>query len=575
MGRRRAHRWLLLFWAVVAICAGCASVPSSGGFEVGEEGQRDAIQDPDTSLRLPGPKPGATVEDIVRNFAEAMYSYEAGYIAARQFLTESAAATWDPSIIEISRYKIDVNLEKLKLTYTVTGKVVDNVYFDVPDEEREIAVAPTLVDGELRITNPPDGMVMSELDFDREFARYNRYFWDPSYEFLVPDPVYLPTGNSSKIQTLLANALLDGPSESLEPGVRTAFPQGTTLSGNTAPIDKSTSIASVDLSDDAAQATSGERKQMAAQLAWTLSEVAGVVGVEATAGGSLLYQDDPMRRESFANVDASELAGVPNAPLYGVTSNGLEMLDFEEEEPSPVPGALGTMSDLADVAVDPRSEQAAVVDRAGEQVLMAGLEEGSESRAIYAGTAVSSLAWDPMGVIWALDADDGSTRVVAMTPQGENVPVEITGLDEQQVESLAVSPDGTRLALVIDGVAEIRTIVRANGVSGPIEALHPRAVRESVADVAWYDGTSLAMLRDVAGQPPQPVVAGLTRESWQFEPDWEEFEPLDEEVTSIAASSVQAGRTVIVASDDGSVYELSDDGSVRELPSMVDPSYPG
>ena len=69
---------------------------------------------------------------------------------------------------------------------------------------------------EWRITDPPDGLVILEPDFQRLYEEVAAYFLDPTGQRLVPDPRYLITGEAQP--TALVQRLLDGPSAHLAAG---------------------------------------------------------------------------------------------------------------------------------------------------------------------------------------------------------------------------------------------------------------------------------------------------------------------------------------------------------------------
>ena len=73
------------------------------------------------------------------------------------------------------------------------------------------------VDGEWRITDPPDGLIILEPDFVRLYDEVAAYFMDPTGQRVVPDPRYLITGEAQP--TALVQRLLDGPSAALAAGV--------------------------------------------------------------------------------------------------------------------------------------------------------------------------------------------------------------------------------------------------------------------------------------------------------------------------------------------------------------------
>ncbi len=73
------------------------------------------------------------------------------------------------------------------------------------------------VDGEWRITDPPDGLIILEPDFERLYDEVAAYFLDPTGQRVVPDPRYLIAGEAQP--TALVQRLLDGPSAALAAGV--------------------------------------------------------------------------------------------------------------------------------------------------------------------------------------------------------------------------------------------------------------------------------------------------------------------------------------------------------------------
>ena len=69
--------------------------------------------------------------------------------------------------------------------FTVAG--TDPFTYDFPLVE---------VDGEWRISDPPEGLVILETDFERLYDPVDAYFLDPTLRQLVPDPRYLIGGES-------------------------------------------------------------------------------------------------------------------------------------------------------------------------------------------------------------------------------------------------------------------------------------------------------------------------------------------------------------------------------------------
>ena len=64
-------------------------------------------------------------------------------------------------------------------------------------------------DGQWRIDNPVNALVVPTSFFDRSFARFNLYFYDQTGRVLLPDPVFIPRGEQTA--TNLVRGLLAGP----------------------------------------------------------------------------------------------------------------------------------------------------------------------------------------------------------------------------------------------------------------------------------------------------------------------------------------------------------------------------
>lgn len=526
---------------LVAPLVACANVPTSGQLEIGDEAEKVEGDSPPLNVNVPLPEAGASQLEIVDGFLDAMFVYEPGYPTAQAYLTKDAQAIWDPAAeVKITSgqpaRRQDGNREVI-LSYTLVGTVNDDGSYMAASGDEEVTLTLSDVTGEWRIDEPPDGIIMTEQNFERFFKPYNRYFFDPSFKYLVPDPVYLPL--SAATPTMLAQALLRGPSKWLEPAVETAFPTGTQLAVNS--VTKDGSTAAVELNEDAADAPDDQRRYMAAQLAWTMSELTGIVEVDATAAGGSLYGSEPL---AVANLDRFAPAELTrNSPLYALGDSGVITLG-DSGEPRPVDGVLGQTPGLRGLAVNPLSSQAAAVDESGERIVTARMYPRTELETLYVGTQVSSLSWDSQGLIWAVDADSSGSTVVAMTQQGDLVDVSITGLDGRSVDALRVSPDGTRLAVVIDGAAYIGVVVRGSGEIGPIKVHSLRSVgpEANVLDVGWIDGTDVVLLIEGdEANTARPVRAGLTRDVIDL------HRPVDDGV-SLAIAPL---REIVVETTDG------------------------
>ena len=78
---------------VLALLAGCVTVPTSGPVERHVPAQQQA--NPGVDIAPVPPAQGAPPGLIVEGFLHAMATYQPGYSVARQFLTRAASITWD------------------------------------------------------------------------------------------------------------------------------------------------------------------------------------------------------------------------------------------------------------------------------------------------------------------------------------------------------------------------------------------------------------------------------------------------------------------------------------------------
>jgi hypothetical protein len=491
----------------VLLLTGCAGIPTSG--EV-VEGDTVPEQLPvSVGFEADPPAPGATETEIVQGFLEAMASYEPGYSTAKDFLTPDAQSVWNPvdgmTIYSANPEVTQTGDGSVRLTLMVTAVITPKAGYErrAPPTTTKIDLNLQTVDDEWRIADPPTGLLVFEGDFAAEFREYERYYFSADVESLVPDPVYLPT--QGNVAYLLAEALVRGPSQWLAPAVQTAFPKDTTLE---LPVTVEAGLAQVELSAEAADRTSeDQREQMTAQLAWTLDQVDGVQQVVVRADGLPLTDAVATAgpADSFAELDPDRLNG---GDLYAITDDGVVV----GERLTPVVGPLGELPGARTVAVDPRVGRAAVVDASGKQVLWAPFDGSAEASPLVAGADLGPLSWDRTGLVWVVDRGGGGPRVTVVQPGSDAVPVSTPGaLTGLEIEDLAVSPDGSRIALAVDGDVLVGIVLRdLENQAVSIEGVRRVQLDErTVTRVVWSGLTELAVLVHEPGQEAEPFRVGL------------------------------------------------------------------
>ncbi len=542
------------------LAAGCAKIPTSG--EV-VEGDSVPEQLPVSVGFAPNkPAPGATETGIVQGFLEAMASYQPGYLTAEEFLTPAAQSAWEPSAA-MTIYAANPTVVKtdegvVRLTLTIEAVVSSKAGYErrAPASARKIDLTLTQVDGEWRIANPPQGVLVFEGDFESEFREYDLYYFDADFEVLVPDPVYLPT--QGNVPYLLAEALVRGPSAWLAPAVHTAFPIGTTVP---LPVRVQAGLAQVELSAEAADGTSeDERERMTAQLAYTLDQVDGIQQVIVRSDGVPLTDAAATAgpAESFAEFDPNRLNG---GELYAITDTGVVV----GERLTPVAGALGELPGVRTVAVDPWAGRAAVVDSTGTQLLWAPLADSADAAPLATGADLGPMSWDRTGLVWVVDHAGGGSRVMVVEPGAESTQVSTpTALTERHIDDLAVSPDGTRIAVAVEGDVLVGIVLRNAEFS--IAGLRPVQLDErTVARVAWSGLTELAVLVREAGQTAEPFRVGLGGS------DLSPAGPVHGAVDLAAAPS----QGLAVSTDEGNLSRQTATLRWVDVGSATDPAYPG
>jgi hypothetical protein len=547
----------------VLLVTGCASIPTSGDVV---EGDSVPEQLPvSVGFEADEPEAGASETEIVQGFLDAMASYEAGYTTAKEFLTPDAQSVWNPAdamtIYSSNPTVTRTGVGSVRLRLTVAAVITPQAGYErrAPATATEIELTLQRIDGEWRIANPPKGLLVFEGDFDAEFREYNVYYFDAEGENLVPEPVYVPT--QGNVAFLLAEALVRGPSRWLTPAVQSAFPKGTTVE---LPVTVEGGRAQVDLSADAAIDTSEQQRElMTAQLAWTLDQVDGVQQVVVRADGLPLTDAVATAgpEDAFSEFNPDRLAG---GELYAIADTGVVVGD----RLVPVGGALGSLAGLRSVAVDPRGGRAAVVDSTGTHLLWAPLDGSAEPAPLASGANLHAVSWDRVGLVWFVDDAAGGSNIMVVKPDSEAMPVQMPdALAEREIEDLAVSPDGSRVAIAVEGDVLVGIAQRnAETADASIEGLRRVQLDErAVTRVAWLGLTEMAVLVDEPGQTAEPYRVGLGGSNLS------PAGPVQDAVDLAAAPS----QELAVSTAEGTVKRQSATLRWVDVGSAHAPAYPG
>lgn len=557
--------------AAVAVLAGCASVPTSGPIR---QGPPIAVDEQDLLYRaIPQPpQPGMAPDEIVRAFLAASSSGSDAYNVARQFLTPAASTAWDPRasvrIYDGTGIQTKVSGDTVVITGVLDGTIGrDGDYVAASGGKRlQVTYRVTKVDGEWRIAVVPDGLVLGRGDVDREFRTYNTYFFDPTYAVLVPDPITVPVVGSS-LPTTMVRALLQGPTNWLAPAVRTAFPDGTTLTLGSVPVDNG--IAQVELSSQVLSANDPTREALSAQLVWTLRRLPNVVGVRITVAGQPLtvpgagaVQD----ADAWSSYDPDALA---SPPAYAVGKSGLVRL-ADDGSTSPVPGGFGTgHPQVTTPAVSPDRLQVAGVSADDRRDLWVQSVTGSVApqRVLTGAVDLSRPSWDRTGALWVVDRGG---KGLLMITDGKPVAVAVadlpSGTNPASILGVSIAPDGTRAVLLLrSGGGVVPWLARVERDGATVRLAAPRRLERVVVDaydVDWNGSGQFCVLgADGAGATKLfSVSPGFDQVVVQVVPA---------NPTSVASS---AGAATLIAAG-GRLYRQVG-GSWTAIADATDPAYP-
>lgn len=499
---RGARLRLLLVLLLGALLAGCASVPTSGPIRQGPVVDSGESTQFIRVIAAP-PSAGAGPAEIVGGFLEANASLEQGHAIARRYLTEEAARTWDPSasttVYDPATMSLSARGDRVRVTFDQVGDLLtDGTLLTVaPAEQRRVTyeleqvMEPGASVPQWRIADPPPGILVSSSDLRRAFRPYETYFVSPSSGLLVPDGRLVPVVGAS-LPTALAEQVLAGPSAWLSPAVRTGVPPGTELALGAVPVTDG--VATVELTDEALSATDAQRRDLAAQLTWTLTQLPGVSAVAIEVGGEPFpvpgapaVLDRSLWQSRSPDALAIGPSGARRPPHYVL--RGATVVRVSEVSRTVIALSADDAEELDGLAVALDERRAAAVAPSGEQLWLLPLDRTSSTREV-AGRQITDASFGPDGELWFVDA--GQVRRVSPTGQVTEVEVRAEGLGA--ITALQVSRDGARVALLSDE----RLYVGAVQADSPEAAVvSVRRVESSIRDaqaVAWRDATTLDVL---------------------------------------------------------------------------------
>lgn len=486
------RRLMPLALAACLALAGCTSLPTSSApapFDVSAK-DGSGIQ-----FSAEGPSADADAATLVNDFLLACAAGpQDDYATARLFLSAASARSWQPET-EILVYDTDTapsvtagseTATQVDVTVAVLG-VASVDAFGVLTRVAASTVSRTFTlvreEGQWRISNPENMVLMSRASFTASFSLANLYFPTAEGTDLVADPRWYP---SRRLASHLLAGLVEGPRQSLAPVTANAIPAGTTVPSQG--LDVADGVARVEL-NAVMPSSESARTTLAWELVRTLTQVADVSRVNASLSGDVL-----------------DMQAIPVPPTYsldtlvGAGPGGVGLVSSSSVT------ELTAVTDASNPTVSP--VDSSLVAWSGTDGVYA--QRGGTTVAFLPGQAPLGPSVDRFGWVWG-PATASSVSVGGGVDGAFSVSVESESAG--QIRAVRISPDGTRALVLRGSDASAWVGVVERGASG-----RPLAIRSleeiplehgSVVDASWTTPTGLALVVRATGEDDQLVTMSL------------------------------------------------------------------
>lgn len=480
--------------AVALVLAGCASIPDSGPVRQG--GPVAQVNDPlDLDFNPSPPEDGATPQRIVQGFIDAASSPKNNFAIAREYLTRSTAASWNPDesvTVDDGRnrsYEHDGGMWSVEVTPVAS---VDGVGTYHPAQSKApigLSYQVAKEDGQWRIAVAPNGVVIDDPTFRAVYSQQTLYFFSSDFAYLVPDARWFPARVASAA-TRVVGAVLAGSARWLSGAVVSAFPEGTQLAVPS--VTTTGGVARVDLSAEAAQADQLQLQRMQVQVEQSLGSLAQSVDLSIEGNA----QQIPPLSDGSAPLQAPSVDSHPI--VYRGNSFGL-LNGSTVTELSGISDKVVALQPTA-VTMNAARDQAAVLSHAAAYLVR---RSGEPLRVDVRGGLIAP-ALDNEGFVWTVPAD-APAAIQATGANGEAHAVKADWPSAVAIVAFAVSRDGSRI------VALLRTtggysLVAAGIVrgSGGVPTALTQPTELGLGDgvpisVAWTDELTVAVLASSSG----------------------------------------------------------------------------
>lgn len=489
--RLRALAAALAATAGLAACSG--QLPTQ---PAPERGLPVSVQTrPDVERFLSQPQPGASRTEVVRGFLQANVGFADEGEVTRSYLTHQLAREWVPTqdilVYDGTPEVVEEPGGAVRVDVQVVGRIDAQGRLVEQTGGRGAAQSFSLqkVDQEWRISGFPEGfgLWLSRTDLEQSFRPTTLYYLNPQSRSFVPEVRWLAQGEGRA--TALVRAQLAPLPTHLEGAVRSPGAEGVQLASTSVPVDPATGHAVVSLSGPGLAADETLTTALQAQLAHALLGLSGVTRVQVQLAGQALSLPDQEGEEGITT-----LTELP----YTDVERRVDMLLLRTGERfTPVDPSYSSLRNLpADRGGDldlPRLDEgwmgvAATADLrdlaavSTDRTSLWRWTQGEEHTNPGIGDELTPPAVDPLDGFWVggLSRSTGAPRVWVSdraTPSTAR-PLDTPWLHERdRLQSLSVSPDGSRALLIVGETGAERRRLLLCGVerdgSGAVVGLTP------------------------------------------------------------------------------------------------------
>ncbi|HLR85596.1 MAG TPA: hypothetical protein VK059_11645, partial [Nocardioidaceae bacterium] len=155
---------------------GCASIPDDGTVRSAPAEQEEPVL---SVFDPPGPKPGASAQEVVEGFITAMKAQPISSKTARAFLTEKAGDSWEPEreTIVFSDKTISNSGQQVELRLDPYATLSSRGTFSPTDGKDQVFDLKLVKEnGQWRIANPPAAYLIDETRFEERYQALSLYY---------------------------------------------------------------------------------------------------------------------------------------------------------------------------------------------------------------------------------------------------------------------------------------------------------------------------------------------------------------------------------------------------------------